>query len=99
MPFGHSGSISVWITWYGIGPSRSATGSATVRNSPTCPSPSSMGPAEVAMSAATFWPCHASGITGSGGAVVRLRIAVTSSDAPGAQSRNRRSRSSSASAE
>ena len=34
MPFAQSGSISVWITAYGIGPSRSATGSAAARNSP-----------------------------------------------------------------
>ena len=32
MPFGQSGSISDWIIVYGIGPSRSAIGSATSRN-------------------------------------------------------------------
>ena len=42
-------------------------------------------------SAATFRPCHSSGITGSGGAVVRLTIPVMSSGAPGAHSRNARS--------
>ena len=76
MPFGQSGSISVWITVYGIGPSRSATGSATVAElARRAPSPSSTGPAETAMNAATFLPCHSSGITGSGGAVVRLTSA------------------------
>jgi len=77
---------------------RSATGSVTARNSCTWPSPSSSCPAEVAISAATLRPCQASGITGSGGAVVRLAGAVTSSDAPGAQARNACSRSASASA-
>ena len=37
----------------------------------------------------TFRPCHASGITGSGGAVVRFSTAAMSSDAPGAHSRER----------
>ena len=40
------------------------------------------------MKAATFLPCHSAGITGSGGAVVRLTIAVISSGATTAQSRN-----------
>ena len=43
------------------------------------------------MNAATFLPCHSSGITGSGGAVVRLTSAVISSGASPAQSRNARS--------
>ena len=50
------------------------------------------------MNAATFLPCHSSGITGSGGAEVRLTTAVTSSGALGDQSRNSRSRSPAASA-
>ena len=45
------------------------------------------------MNAATFLPCHSSGITGSGGAVVRLTSAVISSGASADQSRNTRSRS------
>ena len=99
MPFGHSGSISVCIAVYGIGPSRSATGSAASRNERKCASASSTGPAETAISAITFLPCHSSGTTGSGGAVVRLSAAVMSSGTPGAHSRNRRISSASCSAE
>ena len=50
------------------------------------------------MSAATFLPCHSAGITGSGGAVVRLTTAVISSGAFSDQARNARIRSRSASA-
>ena len=50
IPFGQSGSISVWITSYGIGPSRSATGSATLaERRARARSPSSTGPAETAI--------------------------------------------------
>jgi len=86
------------MTWYGIGPSRSATGSAMARHSRTWVSPSATGPADVAMNAVTLRPCHASGITGRGGAVVRLSTAVMSSETPGAHSRNRCMSSWSASA-
>ena len=94
MPFGQSGSISVWITVVRHRAEQVGDRLGDRRGTrATCASPSSTGPAETAMSAATFLPCHSSGITGSGGAVVRLTSAVTSSDAPGAQSRNARRRS------
>ena len=83
---------------YGIGWIRSATGSATPRSSRTSASPSSTGPAQTAITIATFFPCHSSGITGSGGAVARLIAVVIESGCFGAHSRKKRSRSTSASA-
>ena len=61
-------------------------------------SASSSDPVETATKTATFFPCQASGITGSGGAVVRLTNPVTSSGASAAHSRKSRSTATSASA-
>src|SRR3954447_24733504 len=61
-------------------------------------SASSTGPVDAAMKATTFLPCHSSGITGSGGAVVRLTSAVISSGASTAQARKARRSSGAASA-
>ena len=87
IPFGQSGSSRPWMKLYGIGWIRSATGSAIVRSSRTSASPSATGPAQTAITIATFLPCHSSGMTGSGGAVARLMAVVIASGAVGAQSR------------
>ena len=83
MPRGNSGSSSVCIAMYGIGPNRSATTGASSRNGLVAASPSSVCPDHMPSTATMGLPCTSSGRNGNGGAVVRLIASDNSSGCAG----------------